>query len=419
MKFRSPLFLLFVIISIHPVFSQLDLGLEDAIKIAKQKSLLLQTQHFDIFSAQADITTAKLRYNPILNNQSLQMLSSKHFAPNTPFYNNKNRQVWWQLTQRFYVMGQRTNKIELAKQNYDLSSKDYIDKERLFLQQVSDQWLQVWMLSVNLDITTLAKRNVDTLVEINQNRLKNQVISNTEATRTLILGQQYALQLKALMQQYKNEILNLKLLLGVSDSLQVNIHEDDSLFMNQLPLLDTLVSKALANRTDIQVAKTIIKTAESNERLQKSLAFPQPEAGFIWNPQNSIPYLGVYTTLPLPVNDRNQGQIQKSKILTQQAQTNLTFKENQALTELVTAYNSYRTQQQNLKDYESIITESQDVLSRVRYSYLRGNTTFVDFLEAQRSLFETQKLYYETMFLFRQSYLQVLFASGLNNELEK
>ena len=43
--------------------------------------------------------------------------------------------------------------------------------------------------------------------------------------------------------------------------------------------------------------------------------------------------------------------------------------------------------------------------------------TIIDFLEAQRSWLDTQQQYYETLQLYRQSYIKLLYASGLINKL--
>jgi cobalt-zinc-cadmium efflux system outer membrane protein len=61
--------------------------------------------------------------------------------------------------------------------------------------------------------------------------------------------------------------------------------------------------------------------------------------------------------------------------------------------------------------------QSEIVLNTVRYKYLKGNTTIIDFLEAQRTALETKKIYFSEVLAYRKSYLQVLYASGLINDI--
>ena len=71
---------------------------------------------------------------------------------------------------------------------------------------------------------------------------------------------------------------------------------------------------SMKNRTDVVQAQAALRVSEANLSLQKAFSMPNIDAGGIYNPQNSIPYGGIYVTIPLPVFDRNQGEIQKSKV---------------------------------------------------------------------------------------------------------
>src|SRR5262245_30004279 len=91
--------------------------LSSAIDTARQSNPVLKAQYMNIGSAHADVITAKLRPNPNLNNQTLQLADAGHFPPNTKWSDNTNRQVWWQLTKPNQWPAQRKYKIESATQN--------------------------------------------------------------------------------------------------------------------------------------------------------------------------------------------------------------------------------------------------------------------------------------------------------------
>jgi cobalt-zinc-cadmium efflux system outer membrane protein len=91
--------------------------------------------------------------------------------------------------------------------------------------------------------------------------------------------------------------------------------------------------------------------------------------------------------------------------------------ENQLHTDINAAYNSYTLHKQNATAFEAIVEKSQIILNNVKYAYLKGGTTIIDFLEAQRAWLETRERYYDVMRQYSQSYMQLLYVTGLINQL--
>ena len=398
-----------------PVYAQSNYTLQKALQTARKNNPYLKTEQLNIGIAQTDIITAKLRPNPILNNQSLQLMQPSQFPVNTDWYNGQNRQVWWQLTKPFQVAGQRNYKIDVANKNVSFAEKNYSETERNIYSEVASKWLEVWTAQKQLEIIQIAKSNIDSLVLTNQIRYKNQVITQTDLFRTELLSKQYAIQYKTALQEVINRQNELKFLLGVQEDLSIDVNDN---FLFTMPQnIDSLLKQSLQNRSDIQTVKSLIDVSNSNIKLQKSLVFPQPELGFIWNPQNSVPYFGIYATVDLPFFNRNQGEIKKSYLLKDQAETQLFTIQSQIQTEISVAFANYQLQQQNIESFKVLLQQSQTILDNVKYAYLKGGTTIIDFLEAQRSWLETQQQYYDAMQSYRQSYIQLLYATGLINQL--
>ena len=395
--------------------AQNNYTLQKALQTAKANNPYLKTEQLNIGIAQTDIITAKLRPNPILNNQSLQLMQPSQFPASTDWFNGQNRQVSWQLTKPFQVAGQRKYKIDVAKKNVSFAENNYLETERNIFSEVASKWLEVWTAQKQLEIIQIAKSNIDSLVLTNQIRYKNQVITQTDLFRTELLLKQYAIQYKTALQEVINRQNELKFLLGVQEDLSIDANDN---FLFRIPQsIDSLLKQSLQNRSDIQTVKSLIDVSNSNIKLQKSLAFPQPELGFIWNPQNTIPYFGIYATVDLPFFNRNQGEIKKSYLLKDQAEKQLFTIQTQIQTEISVAFSNYKLQQQNLESFNVLLQQSQTILDNVKYAYLKGGTTIIDFLEAQRSWLETQQQYYDAMQSYRQSYIQLLYATGLINQL--
>lgn len=396
--------------------AQTSYTLSAALDTARNNSPVLKARYMNIGAAQADVTTAKLRPNPTLNNQTLQLVRSDHFAPDTRWSSNQNRQVWYQVTKPIQWPNQRKYKIETAGKDVAVANNTYEEDVRNLSLNVGNSWINCWVLKKRLALLNDSRNNLDTLVRINELRYKNQVITQTDLARTKVLLEQYNLQLNVYRQDYQNELQTLQLLTGNTTSMDIDT-VSEILTLTPSVTLDSLITQTMEHRSDVVLAKSTIDERTSNAKYQQTLAVPQPEVGVIYNPQNSVPYIGFYGTIDLPFFNRNQGEIKKAHILQQQAQQELSATQRQVQTEVATAYNTYQLQKLNMEKYAGILHQSQQILDNIKYAYLRGGTTIIDFLDAQRNWYDTRLLYYDSLQAYYQSYIQLLFATGLINQL--
>ncbi len=416
---RKTILLLTLLVSQLPTFGQGNaqtLSLQRALQVARENNPFLKSQALNIAVAQSDVMTAQLRPNPVLNNQSLQLVKPSHFEAGTGWVNGNNMQTWWQLTKTFQIAGLRGNKIAVAQKNVSLSEKTFREAERNLFLEVGLKWLDVWGLQKQLEILRQAQNNTDSLVAINRLRLKNQVITETDLIRAELLNDQYTVEIKSVSQDYQNELINIRTLLGEKTEVTIDTSDRFALFEDRFNI-DSLLALSVENRPDVLALKSLVEVSDANIKLQKSQAYPQPELGLIYNPQNTIPYLGVYATIELPFFSRNQGEIQKSGIIKRQAEQDLAASQVLVNTEVTTAQRSYLTSKANVQEFDQLLLKADRILSSVRYSYLRGGTTIIDLLEAQRGWLETREQYYKTLQQYRQSYIRLLHASGLINQL--
>ncbi|MDQ1086722.1 TolC family protein [Siphonobacter sp. SORGH_AS_1065] len=375
----------------------------------RQSNPTLRLQNLDVAATQSDEITAGLKSNPFLNNQTLFQLSPRHLPNDGTFLSRQNRQFWLQLTKEFDIYGKRSRRVSLAQGLTQLSANNVKETSRNVLRDAALLWLDAWYASTKVTLLEQTQINLDSLVYLNRVRLRNQVVSTTDLTRTEVLSTQNALQLRTARQLYRNELSELTIQMGQPDSIQLDIND---------PVLspfsvDSLLTYSQNQRSDVLAARSGLEAANRNRELQQVLAKPANEMGAIWNPQNAIPYAGVFLTFELPVFSRNQGEIQKSKILQQQAQDQLTFLQKRISVELRNALTSFQNHQRTLQQYEQLLLQSDKVLASVRYAYLKGATTLVDYLEAQRTWYDTRQTYYDALFEYRKSFVDVLYSSGL------
>lgn len=403
------------LIGSRPGTTQEVFSLQKALQTAKINNPVLKTEQYNIRIAEADIITAHLRPNLNLNNESLQLMNSSYFEESPKWYSGYNRETFWQLSKPFQVAGQRKHKIETARNEVRLAEKEYLESERNLFLDVAGKWLEVWAAQKQMDILEFAKNNIDSLLLTDRRRYDSQVITQTDLYRTELLAKQYELQHRTALQEINNREKELRLLLGVTEEVTVDTSDQ---FLLEIPgTLDSLVRQSVEHRSDVDAAKSMIQLSESEMKLQKSLSYPQPELGLVWNPQGTLPFFGISFTVDLPVFDRNQGEIQKSAVVRDQAEYYLYSVQKQIETEISVAFSSYQHHQENIEEYQSLLEQSETILENVKRTYMIGGTTIIDFLEAQRSWLEIQQQYYEAMEQYRISYIELLYASGLINQL--
>lgn len=391
-----------------------SLSLTDVLRGVQQYSPLLRAEQLNIGLAQTDVITAGLRPNPLLNNQTLQLARPSVYPEGTGPFSSVNRQVWWQVTTPINVAQQRQKSVRLAEQTVELTRRNVAEVERNLLLQVAQTWLSAWNARRSLDLIAQSQQNLDTLVRLSEVRLRNQVITQTDLLRTQVLADQYRLRGRTARQEYVNQLADLRRLLNTTDSIDIAVTNELGILENRFQglLSDSTQVQALRNRSDVRVVQQAVEVARQNSQLQQALRYPRPELGVIYNPQNSVPYMGFYGTLPLPFFNKNQGNIQRAKLAEDQTRQVAAFTQRQVETEVQIALRSFQTQQGNLSRYVGIRERAAQVLASVRYAYLRGGTTIVDFLDAQRSLLAVQEDYLATEVAYRQSLIQLLFVTG-------
>lgn len=383
--------------------------LRQTLQQTKAANQFLQVQALNTDLARADAITAGLRANPTLNNQTMLQVSPNHLPTDVGYLSRQNRQFWLQLTKEFDIYHKRDFRLRFSESMTKLTEKSVAETTRNVLYEAATRWVETWYAQINLDLLQKTQVNLDSLVLLNRIRLRNEIMTTTDLTRTELLVEQNILRTQTARQTYAKRLAEFKLLLNVQDSVVVDMN--DPLVV---PLrVDSLLQFSLNQRADVQVAQNSIDVARRNVDLQKILAKPTNEAGVIWNPQNAVPYVGVYATIELPFYNRNQGEIQKSKVLQEQATRQLAVVEKQVSTEVQTALQTFQINQQRVQRYERILRQSDEVLRTVRYAYIKGATTLVDFLEAQRMWFDTQQAHHDTLYEYRKSYVDVLFVTGL------
>ena len=399
--------------SLCSCFSQ-ALSLKDALQSTLQNNPILKTESFNTSIANTDIITAGIRPNFKLNNQTLMLVDAPYFAPSVPWVSNKNRQDWWQLTKVIQWPGQRKWKIATSIKQSEIIKNNFTETERSVMLTVAEKYLEVWSGMKQVLILKEAKENLDSLARVNKNKFLKGLVSETDYLRTEILSEECDIQISETNLDLQNNIRSLQLLMGTTDSITI----DTSMKIVELSFnLDSLLKDALSQRPDILSSKSKIDYSLTNIKLQKRLAFPKLDFGLIWNPQNTVQYIGFIATVDIPVFDRNQGEVKKSFLMKDQYEQNFLAIKAQVNTEVINSYDEFNNKKSNILKYRTIFSKTALILDDIRLAYSKGETDIIDFLEAQRSWIESKNYYIDLLYKYYKSYVNLLYDAGKINKL--
>jgi cobalt-zinc-cadmium efflux system outer membrane protein len=179
-----------------------------------------------------------------------------------------------------------------------------------------------------------------------------------------------------------------------------------------LPLtLTELEGRALTLRPDVSG----LRAEQARSQAELRLALATGKADFTFGTEyrrqqglaGKSSSLGLFFSMPLPVFDRNQGEIALVQREQQQIEARIRALEAEIQNEVRSAYEQYTTAREMLESLEGdLLNRARDVQQITEYSYRRGEASLLEFLDAQRAFNETMETYYQA----RSAYARSLYA---------
>jgi cobalt-zinc-cadmium efflux system outer membrane protein len=197
----------------------------------------------------------------------------------------------------------------------------------------------------------------------------------------------------------------------LSDLIGLN-HGDDPIFPSgslKKPQANyefkTLLESALANRTDLLVAKQNRIVAEKSTILAaKNRIFDIDLSigyGNDFNTLEEAPIAKNFTagiSVPLKFSNFRKGELKIARYQKKQAEEVIKKVHLHIHNEMAQVFRNYESALKQVENYENgLLQKSKDVLSGKMYSYQRGETSLLDVLNAQRTFNEVQATYFESL----------------------
>jgi cobalt-zinc-cadmium efflux system outer membrane protein len=378
----------------------------------------LLTKFQEIPKAQADILSAGLRLNPVL-------FAS---ADNVP-YGNYSRQrpgansYEATLIQPIDVNQKRKDRVRVAQQAKRVLEAQYQDAVRLQIDNLYTAYVDVLEARETMRAARAGVAGLAEVVKVTRDLVQRGFRPRTDVDRALIQQANAEVALQAAQTALGQARRNLATLLAVSaqqaDCLEVRGTIRDR--SAPLPCLEELIRIALESRPDLAAFRLGVQRAEAAVQLARAERFE--DVFLFYNPYtytNNSPMgrqdaasWGAGVLLPLPVFNRNQGNIARARINVAQTQIELEGLERQIANEVQRAAAEAADSRAALGRYEQDILPAARRLRDEEFRlFLKGQEGATVYLAAQREYNEVVRQYLQALVRHRRNLLRLNTAVG-------
>jgi cobalt-zinc-cadmium efflux system outer membrane protein len=385
---------------------------DQAVDEALQNNLDLLAQRVELTLAEARLIAARLRPNPVLS------VSGDHLDVLGTGFNEINVGGPTEISSRvdFPIERGGKRKLRVATANYakEIAEARLLDAIRKLKLDVTLESIQVIQAKANLALAVDNLRTFEELVQTNTVRVNAGSISPLDLTRSQVA----MLQFRSSVKRAQLALLTTKTRLQNILGRRTPVDDFDVLGDLKVPLhtfgleLDSLQSAALDARPDIRALDLDQARSQSELRLQLAQAKVDYALGTEYRRQQGVNgksnTLGLFFSVPLPVFNRNQGEIARVQAEQEQLRRQIQALKAQVHTEVKTAFQEFRSARELVESIENdLLKPAEQARDTSAYVYRSGASSLIEFLDAQRAFNETMQSYYEAQAAYRRALTQL------------
>ena len=179
------------------------------------------------------------------------------------------------------------------------------------------------------------------------------------------------------------------------------------------PVGPLTTDQVLERRLDMTLAREAVEQARANLHLQEANAKPDPDLHFGYERIAGFDTLYAAAQIPLPIRNRNQGQIEAAVAEMRAAESSVAATEAVIRSELESATKDYESRQKLLNEtLRPMRDRANDVYQIVGAAYRETGSELLRLLDAERTKIETDVMYVRALSEFQQSAVALETAQG-------
>jgi outer membrane protein, heavy metal efflux system len=379
--------------------------INQAVTEALDHNLSLLAERFNVTVAAAAVVTAGLRPNPVITVNAMR--------PDRDLVES-GVAVDEGVVRTDYVVergAKRERRVEQAKLAQSVAELQLLDTTRRLVLDVRTAFGEVQLAKLNLALARENLAALDNVVSINVERVRTGDLAQVELSRSRLAALQFQNDVEqqtaklAVARSRLSTLIGRGANAGALDVIGDLRRDADPLDRAELQV------RALESRPDLRAAKSEQARSVADLRLQLangkvdytiSGEYHRQEGGGLRGND-----YGVYFSAPLPIFNRNQGEIARARVQQQQLDTKTKALEVGIEAELDEAFTEYTSSRRVVERIETgMLTQARDVRATMEYSYRRGEASLVEFLDAVRAFNDTARSYNEA----RADYARSLYS---------
>ena len=391
------------------------LSLDDAIRLALQHNHALQALRSTILQNHAQEITANLRPNPVLSwdAQFLPIFEPDKF---TSDWLDNQAQFDLGISYLFEIGKKRQHRLQAAKDATEQTRWQVTDNERQVAFNVAQQFIAALLAQSTLEFAEQDLKSFQQTVDISEARRKAGDMSEGDLLKIKLQLLQFQTDVASAQVAKVQALAALRQLLGfesVADAFDVAGDLDYEAVRGGV---DEFKAMALRSRPDLMAARQGVIAAQSAEKLAEANVYRDLGTTFNYSHISSTNTGAFFFNIQLPIFDRNQGEVARTKYVITQNQELAQEASQQVLTDVVDAYYSLRTNDEIIQlyrgGYVDYAKQSRDISE---YAYKRGAVSLLDYLDSERSYRANQLAYRQALANYMIAVEQMRQAVGSRN----
>jgi cobalt-zinc-cadmium efflux system outer membrane protein len=392
-----------------------QITLDQAISLALKNSPAIRASRTQIEQNKAQETTAGLRPNPVLlwDTQFLPFFSPGGFTSDNL---NQTSQFDLGVGYTFETGRKRQARLQAARAQTDVTNAQVADAERTLKFNIAQQFITALLAKSNLEFAQQNLKSFHDTVRINEDRFKAGDISKNDFLKIELQLLQFETDVSAARLAKTQALLSLRQLIGYQSVARDYDVSGDLEFHELKSTAADLETAAYEQRPDLRAVRLSVKAAQSQITLAKANAKQDLNVSFNYSHVAGTSSGSFFFSLPLPIFNRNQGEIARSRFAASQANFAAQGAEEAVLTDVRNAYEIAKSSEQIVTLYRSgYLEQARESRDIAEFAYRQGSATLLDFLDAERSYRSTQLAYRQALAGYMLALEQLRQAVGARN----
>jgi cobalt-zinc-cadmium efflux system outer membrane protein len=345
--------------------------LEDAIRLASQSNHSLLAARTTIAQNQAQEVTANLRPNPTLfTDWEYLPLPGVHPDAGLATYLHDSTEGDVGISYLFERGQKRQNRLRAAKDATAVTRSTVLDNERTLAFQVGQLFYNVLLAKSTLDLANADLMSFQETLNISEAQYKAGGMSQNDFLQVKLQLAQFQTNVVQATLSRNLALSDLRQQLG-EESVPANYDVTGPFEYQPLTLkIEDLQMKALANRPDLRAAH-----GKQDVTVSTNYSHVNAISSVTWS-----------VSVPLPIFDRNQGNIAQTRAAISQAKEQQLQAQGQVLADVRDAYLGVESNSRLVQIYRTgVLDDAKQSRDISEYAFRRGATPLLNFLQAQRS----------------------------------